>query len=577
MTTVTAKKVLLKDEFGTPIIPYTENKGVYELFDTKIVDHILTGSEATGWALQGTYTLPSDVDFYNRCQDEYNQSELTNIWVKNNIIPYGAITQTNHMLSNFSADNYVTLNLTSNSFLRSSWTMYVKFRLTANNIVNPIVSSLQNYGGLNIYLDKNGKLNVYISDNGTSWYSEINNSRIGTHVYAVDTDYWLKISCSSSSGTYNYSVQYSTDGKTYTTDWYEQIMPAIYGEAGQFVLGRDFSSNFLHGTIDLSQTNLSRGWQGSTYLDLYKHVNGHVYYDIKDKELIDDIFNRTGLAWYYGVDLDNQRIFLQRNSFYPEFNQQEKYVLMPDWNRALTGITFPYTAQEDGWFVFADNSHSYTVQINGVQVSKSSFSADNWPGQGHVQVAVKKGDLITCSRSSLDNCSYVPMYKIPQDGIHSNDAMKLLYICVGNALIKSSVIDAETAVGEIRHFETNKANIDLDNLSKVGKSNVTDILSPDYTAGIEKVWGQTYTAEVSGWLYYAIRFATTTSSTIDDYTCLWIDEIPISIAGGQKGTSASANSGLVKIAKGSTYRTANPDGTGYSTQCIRFYPDKGAN
>lgn len=147
------------------------------------------------------------------------------------------------------------------------------------------------------------------------------------------------------------------------------------------------------------------------------------------------------------------------------------------------------------------------------------------------------------------------------------------FVVVANGQTNQSMMDWSAWASSLQ----SRLNIDITNISDVGKSNITDLLSPDYSAGVEKVWGETYTAEVSGWLYYAIRFATKASTTIDDYTCLWIDEIPVGVAGGQQGGANSANSGLVKIAKGSTYRTANPTGTGYSTQCIRFYPDKGVN
>ncbi len=42
--------------------------------------------------------------------------------------------------------------------------------------------------------------------------------------------------------------------------------------------------------------------------------NGHKFYDIKDKEKIDEIYETTGVAWYYGIDEENQRILLPRIS-----------------------------------------------------------------------------------------------------------------------------------------------------------------------------------------------------------------------------------------------------------------------
>lgn len=159
------------------------------------------------------------------------------------------------------------------------------------------------------------------------------------------------------------------------------------------------------------------------------------------------------------------------------------------------------------------------------------------------------------------------------DTVQMNAVSLRYFVVVTNGQVNQSLMDWNQWASSLQ----GRLDTDINNITNLGKSNITDLLSPDYSSGVEKVWGQTYTAEVSGWLYYAIRFATTASSSIDAYTCLWIDEIPVGGAGGQKGNASSTNSGLVKIAKGSTYRTASPDGTGYSAQCIRFYPDKGAN
>ena len=52
--------------------------GAFDMFDTKIADHILTGNEAKGWALQGTYvTKESYPDFYNICLEQKNAATET--------------------------------------------------------------------------------------------------------------------------------------------------------------------------------------------------------------------------------------------------------------------------------------------------------------------------------------------------------------------------------------------------------------------------------------------------------------------------------------------------------------------
>lgn len=75
MTEVKAKKVILKDKSGNYLIPYTETENIangFSLFDIKMSDHILTGDEALGWALQGsliTMTYPNAV---NKIKELYN-------------------------------------------------------------------------------------------------------------------------------------------------------------------------------------------------------------------------------------------------------------------------------------------------------------------------------------------------------------------------------------------------------------------------------------------------------------------------------------------------------------------------
>ena len=46
--------------------------------------------------------------------------------------------------------------------------------------------------------------------------------------------------------------------------------------------------------------------------------NGHKFYDIADKTIIDELFNNTGLAWFYGVDTANERVFLPRNAWFEQ-------------------------------------------------------------------------------------------------------------------------------------------------------------------------------------------------------------------------------------------------------------------
>lgn len=48
----------------------------------------------------------------------------------------------------------------------------------------------------------------------------------------------------------------------------------------------------------------------------YKLANGHIYYDISQKSIVDSIYNTYGIAMYYGVDTANERILMPRNDWF---------------------------------------------------------------------------------------------------------------------------------------------------------------------------------------------------------------------------------------------------------------------
>lgn len=55
---------------------------------------------------------------------------------------------------------------------------------------------------------------------------------------------------------------------------------------------------------------------GSNTITMYVNANGHQFYDIADKSAVDAWFDTYGIAWYYGIDEENERIFLPRATQY---------------------------------------------------------------------------------------------------------------------------------------------------------------------------------------------------------------------------------------------------------------------
>lgn len=55
---------------------------------------------------------------------------------------------------------------------------------------------------------------------------------------------------------------------------------------------------------------------GSNTITTYNNSNGHIYFNIADKAAVDTYFNTYGVAWFYGIDEENERILMPRNNYF---------------------------------------------------------------------------------------------------------------------------------------------------------------------------------------------------------------------------------------------------------------------
>lgn len=55
---------------------------------------------------------------------------------------------------------------------------------------------------------------------------------------------------------------------------------------------------------------------GENTITMYINANGHQFYDIANKEAIDTWYNTYGIAWFYGIDEENECIWLPRNKYF---------------------------------------------------------------------------------------------------------------------------------------------------------------------------------------------------------------------------------------------------------------------
>ncbi len=65
---------------------------------------------------------------------------------------------------------------------------------------------------------------------------------------------------------------------------------------------------------------------GDNIITLYVNSNGHRFYDIADKAAIDSWYDTYGIADFYGVDTENERIFLPRNKYFMQLTDDTSKV-----------------------------------------------------------------------------------------------------------------------------------------------------------------------------------------------------------------------------------------------------------
>lgn len=293
----------------------------YQLFDVVPKERILTYEESQGFAPLGTYVYKEAVsgsrygypDFYAKCLAEYNECATDmQYYLKSNVGYVGSVDDQKGILSNFSNANYALLPKTFAPANGDTWEIVIKCKFNSFNAYNFVIACTEKYKGLQFGVSSAGKLQVSLSSTGND-YDICNNLASGSATLNIDTDYYLKLAFDGSA----YECSYSTDGEVYTTDITINNVNTVV--ANTYRLGvSDILETFVSGSIDLNESyiniNGESWWNGVNYLKVKKHANGHQFYNIADKSTIDDFYKENGEAWLYGIDTENERVFLPRKA-----------------------------------------------------------------------------------------------------------------------------------------------------------------------------------------------------------------------------------------------------------------------
>ena len=462
-----------KDQVWNIDIPRGETGLGIQMFDTSIKDHILSYEDTFGFELQGTYVYKEAIagsrygypDFYDKCIEEYNDSSNEQLYFKSNVNKVGSLTDDNGILSGFSTSNYATLPTVFPSM--ADWECGLKIKFSVPNDTQYFF----NTGASGAYsfligISSNGVFSLHIASGGTTW--NIAQDKKGTLVAQADTYYYIKFGFNGS----EYYLDYSLTGEdgsyirditvTSTTLTAQPTAPANIGNSWT-----SETSSYL--TLDLNNAYInidgSRWWDGVEYLEYKKNSNGHVFYNITEKNKVDEMFYSTGSAWLYGVDQENERIFLPRDNIKVHGELVESYVQGTNW----------YRLYSDGWLEQGGRGALNEVATTIITLLKP-YKNTSYSVSAVSITASTAGDYeagLQCTPISNTQISLTAHYINPNNqtaswmtfgytNIAETITEKYQYICVGNKVTDISWINVveqvENGVKDIE--EVREASID---------------------------------------------------------------------------------------------------------------------
>lgn len=260
----------------------------FNLFDLVLKDHILSYEESEGFALQGTYVYKEPVagsrygypDFYNKCVEEYqNTNNEDGVIHKNFVQP--VLTANGELGGNSFAvaasSEYSTSYMAWNAFDSTNSTTWSSL----GNAL-PCYITFYNPEPLNVTsLKLTNKENTEAFVTGKVYGSNDNN---GWEVLATFTN------PSPSVANAEWEVSLKSNEKYFK----------------YYRISADTTQGTNVGFANIAIT-------ANEYLcTCKKNPNGHIFYDIADKDVVDELYEQRGEAWFYGVDTENERVFLPR-------------------------------------------------------------------------------------------------------------------------------------------------------------------------------------------------------------------------------------------------------------------------
>ena len=231
----------------------------------------------------------------------------------------------------------------------------------------------------------------------------------------ADTTYWEEVALGGGGSGFNLFATQISDHILEGDEALGWALQGTYvyknGVAGSRTGYADFYNKCL---AEKEQGTSTETTLGDNTITMYVNGNGHKFYDIADKDVVDTFYNAIGIADFYGVDTANERIFLPRN---------DKFIqLTGDVNNVNNTIEAGLPNIEDFGSITIHGLNSSSVYDD-----KGTFTGYVWSGSN----ATGRYAAFNASKSN-------PIYG-NSDTVQPPSSLKLLYYCVGNTKVESAI------------------------------------------------------------------------------------------------------------------------------------------
>ena len=221
---------------------------------------------------------------------------------------------------------------------------------------------------------------------------------------------------------------------------------------------------------------------GSNQITTYNNANGHIYFNIADRAAVDTYFNTYGVAWYFGIDEENERILMPRNNYFFRMASSNPGGLnlpgAPDITHTHTRGTMNITGSA--------NIVNYGTNTGAMyQISGTGYGA-LYTSQSYV-LGFDASRSWTGSTSS--NSASNSIYGRENSQIMVTSPNALLYICTGNTLDENAITLNQSLLNAISALEAQEQT-SIGNIEDAGDG-VLDDISDAKDAAIEDIQDET--------------------------------------------------------------------------------------